>query len=308
MRFQIFVIGVVVALALFFLMPFAISVTQAQSNPPTPQPKAAAQAPSSTQVQYKVYLPVILTASAPTPPPATPSKKGVPLTYSDCPTVGSVKGSWEYAWSATPPSCTGIENVPMIFGWYDINYTPGGNSEWLMGFNEPDLQDQANLSISQAVQLWRQLEQKHPNRKLLAPAPSGGNPDWIVNFRNAYISAYGAAPRLNGLAVHCYAWYASQCITHTLKFKNWATAWGVSEIWVTEFSFSPTSPSSPNQALQEARTFISWMASESKITRYAWFASQVQGNEAWLSPYFVTPLVQWNSGQLTAFGNEYLTH
>ncbi len=288
-------------------MPFAVSVTQAQSIPPAPTPRPQTAAPANGLPQYKIFLPLIQSTGSSAPAPLA-SKKGVPLTYSDCASVTAVKGSWEYAWAANPPNCAGVENVPMIFGSYDQNYTPSGNSAWLMGFNEPDLQDQANLSISDAVSIWRKLELKFPDRKLLAPAPSGANPDWIVSFRNTYISTYGTPPRLNGLAAHCYAWYASDCINITQKFVSWANSWGIAEVWVTEFSLSPYAPSSPTQALQEAQTFINWMTSQTKVTRYAWFASQVQGNEAWLSPYFVTPLVQWNTSQLTQYGSSYASY
>lgn len=305
MRFHLIVKGVFVGLVLFFGAPFAISVTQAAPNPPVPTPRPQAAAPANAPGQYKVFVPLLYSTGA---APAPLAKKGVPLTYRDCPTVDSVKGSWEYAWDAQPPDCAGVENVPMIFGDYDINATLTGNSQWLMGFNEPDLQDQANLSLAKAVQLWRQIEQKYPNRKLLAPAPSGANPNWIVDFRNIYISTYGTPPRFNGLAVHCYAWYASDCISHTQKFETWANAWGVAEIWVSEFSFSPASPSSPSQSLREAQTYINWMTNEAKVTRYAWFASKVQGTESWLSPYFVTPLVQWSNGQLTSYGTNYVSY
>lgn len=311
MRFQLFVKGIFGLLVLYFSMLFAIPVTQAQSNPPAPTPRLQAAAPSNAPVQYKVILPMINSTgvSVPVPtsvPPA--SKKGVPLTYSDCPTVSTVKGSWQYGWSPTPANCSGVENVPMIEDISAMNATLGGNSQWLMGFNEPDLTDQANLSLSQVVGLWRTLEQKYPNLKLLAPAPSGGNGNWIVDFRNRYYSTYGTFPRLNGLAVHCYAWYASDCINQTKQFESWANSWGIAEVWVTEFSLSPYAPSSPAQSLQEAQTFINWMTNETKVTRYAWFTSKVQGNEAWLSPYFVTPLVQWSSGQPTSYGTLYTSY
>jgi hypothetical protein len=243
-------------------------------------------------------------ASAQTPQPTY--KKGAALTYQDCASAAAVSAVWEYAWTSSPPNCVGIENIPMIWGASDVTATLGGNSQWIMGFNEPDSASQSNLSPAYAASLWRQIEQKYPNRKLLAPAPSGAGANWIVDFRNAYISAYGTAPRLDGLAMHCYAWYASQCIPLAQQFESWATSWGVPEIWVTEFSFSPTSPSSPSQSLQEAQTFIGWLESQSQVTRFAWFASKIQGSEWWIPPGFNTPLVDWNSGQLATYGNMYL--
>jgi putative glycosyl hydrolase len=301
MRVSFLLKTVIIGLSLFFGMPFTVS--QARSLPPAPTPGTQKTSPSNGSPLYKVFLPMIASSGSTSAPLA--SKKGVPLTYEDCSTVTDVKGSWQYGWSPTPANCPGIENVPMIEDSSAMNATIGGNSQWLMGFNEPDLADQANLTLAQAAKLWRKIEQEHPNLKLLAPAPSGGNGVWINNFRNTYIATYGTPPRLDGLAVHCYAWYASDCINQTKQFESWASSWGIKEIWVTEFSFSPAAPSSQTQSLQEAQTYINWLTNESLVTRYAWFASRVQGTEKWLSPYFVTPLAQWTDGQLTSYGSSY---
>lgn len=304
MRFQLFVKTVFVGLGVFFGMFFAVSATQAQANPPAPTPRPQAAAPANAGAPFKVHLPIVQSNGYVAPEPLA-SKKGVGLTYNDCPTVSSVKAAWQYGWTMSPANCPNVENVPLMEGRHEINQTAGGNSQWLMGFNEPDLGWQETLSFADWAAAWREIEKKYPKTKLLAPAPSGGDPNWLDQFRNAYIAAYKTAPRFDGLAVHCYAWYASDCINHTKKFLSWANSWQVPEVWVTEFSFSPVSPSSQSQSLRETQTYVNWMTNEAKITRYAWFTSKVQGNEAWLSPYFVTPLAQWSDGKLTAFGSNY---
>ncbi len=293
---------VVTAFAL--LIQFGNSTVLAQS--PTQAKKAVVVAPTRrapSQGSYFLFLPMLQASTGAPPVPSTP-KKGAALTYQDCSSATSVAAVWEYGWAASPPNCASIENVPMIWGANDVNAILGGNSDWIMGFNEPD--SQSNISPANAALLWRQIEQKYPSRKLLAPAPSGANPTWVVDFYNAYVATYGAAPRLDALAVHCYAWSASACITHTQRFETWANTWGVPEVWVTEFSISPAAPNSPNQSLQEAQSYINWMESDPMVTHFAWFASKIQGNEWWLPSSFNTPLVDWNSGQLTSFGSMYL--
>jgi hypothetical protein len=285
---------------LFIFTALTSQATVADSPTPTPVPKPK-RAPTS---QFYLFLPL---AQGGTSVQTTP-KKGAALTYQDCSSAIAVNASWEYGWSPKPPNCAGIENIPMIWGAGDVNATLGGNSQWVMGFNEPDSGSQANLTPAQAASLWYQIEQMYPDRKLLAPAPSGANANWLVDFRNAYISAYGTPPRLDGLAVHCYAWYASQCIPFVQQFESWASSWGVAEVWVTEFSFATTSPSSPSLSVQQAQTFISWMEGQPQVTRFAWFASKIQGTESWLPPSFDTPLVDWNTGQLTSYGNMYLPY
>lgn len=296
MRTFFLLIGIILLLS---MIPFTGS--SANTLPPTPtvQP-AVSNAPATGQ--NRIFLASVLSGATP-----VTLKKGISLTYGDCDSAIAVRASWEQGWSPNPANCAGVENVPMIWGSADINVTVGGNSPYIMGFNEPDSPSQSNLTASQAASLWRQIEQKYPARKLVAPAPSGANPDWIVDFRNAYISLYAIPPRLDALDVHCYAWYAEQCVTHAQKFITWANSWGVSEVWVSEFSFSPTSPSSPGGSLAEAQTFINWAMGTSKIARYSWFASKMSGTEWWFNSLFNTPLVQWNTAsQLTSFGTMYL--
>lgn len=295
-------IAAVSSIALFLLPKTSLQAESLSTLPPKPTPVIKRATSDSTNI----YLPLVIGGSSGTSQAIR--KKGVGLTYQDCPTATAVEAFWIFNWTAVPPPCPNIENVPMIWGASDVNITLGGNSEWILGFNEPNNSSQSNLTATQAATLWRQIEQKYPNRKLVSPAPSGANPEWLVSFRDAYLAAFGTAPRLDGLAVHCYAWYASQCITHTQKFLTWANAWNVPEIWITEFSFSPTAPSNPTRALDEGRAFITWVQSQPQVTRYAWFASKMQGNEWWLVPTFQTPLVEWNSGALTSFGQMYLPY
>lgn len=304
MHLRLFPKGIVVALILLFVLPLASTVSLAQPEPPASPIKSSARS-NSPQTQYKVFLPLI---ALQVPPP----KKGVPLTHvldfpdGGCSSVTTMNAFWEFAWGPIPPNCAGIENVPMIWGTGDMNTTVTGNSQWIMGFNEPDNAGQANLTPSQAAVLWRQIEQKYPTRKLLSPASNGDIANWLSDFRTAYFNTYGTWPRLDGIAIHCYRWFASQCIPWVQQNEVWANAWGVPEIWVTEFSFATTSPSSPSQSLQEQHTFATWLEGQAQVTRFGWFASRIQGTEWWFLPGFHTPLVDYATGAPTAYGNVYL--
>jgi len=304
--FALLALGALLGMLTLFQPPTA---SQADSPTPTPRLNPARVSASQPSTQYRVFLPLVL-ASLP------PLKKGVPLTYTDCANVTSMNAFWEFAWSPTPPNCAGVENVPMIWGAGDINKTLSGNSQWVMGFNEPDSGSQANLTPQQGADYWHQIEQQYPTRKLLSPASATEDTShWLVNFRNAYIATYHVPPRLDGLAVHCFKWWASQCIDSTQQYINWANSWGTSEVWVTEFSFamdpSCGAGASQSQALQMQQTYINWMTSQPKVTRYGWFASKIQGNEWWIQGVlqcFLTPLVDISSGQPTSFGNAYLPY
>jgi hypothetical protein len=245
-------------------------------------------------------------------------KKGVPITSRDCPTAIAVGAIWGYDFETDTAGCAGVENVPMITGEYDVGWPLGGNSKWIMGFNEPDLDIGNLISPAHAAELWHGIELKYPSRKLLAPAPSNNpdgystNPKWLTDFRDAYILAYKVPPRLDGLAVHCYRQYASECITLTTQYVYIATTWNIPEVWVTEFSFCMNSDWCSNAgvdpSVQEMQKFMSWMEDEVKVTRFAWFATKYQGTERWADPRYYTPLVDWNTGQLTRWGNTYLPY
>lgn len=207
---------------------------------------------------------------------------GNPLGIAGC--VGSCQPlgcSWCYSWRPDPWVGVDHERVPMLWGRGDVGRTLGGNSAWLLGFNEPDLPNQAHLTPDEAAVLWRQVEATYPDRRLVSPAPSHLHPEWLAQFRQAYQVRYGRAPRLDALAFHCY-WSAAECIGIGERVVAWAAAWGVPEVWCTEFAFVPAwAPG--GDAAGEAQRWLAWLATQSSVTRYAPFVSHVEGGE-WYWP------------------------
>ena len=156
----------------------ALSVTGASSSTSTPR------ASSSTPATKTSGKPVpaasgghSATSSAPAAAPV--GRKG----------VGAVAGtgvgaelaasgaSWYYNWSATPHGIdtpAGVTFVPMIKDSSDVNAATlnevKSEGHYLLGFNEPDVANEANMSVSQALALWPQLEAT--GMQLGAPAVS----------------------------------------------------------------------------------------------------------------------------------------
>lgn len=187
---------------------------------------------------------------------------------------------WCYSWTPTPGVGRDHERVAMLWGAADVGRAIDGNSAWLMGFNEPDLANQANLTPVVAAIQWHTIERIYPTRRLVAPAPSHIHPEWLPQFYAAYTDIYGRPPRLDALAFHCY-FPASDCIRLGKQFVAWAQTWNVPEVWCTEFAFLPAWRA---QAEQEARRFVDWLEAEPLVTRYAPFANHVAGGE-WYWPY-----------------------
>lgn len=274
------------------------------------------------QQRYRYFFPLWLHEPAPTPtvtpspmPTVTPrptatataapmaaNKLGIGGCVGSCGVLGC---SWCYSWTPNPETWPGVdhERVAMVWGAGDVGKTLGGNSIWLMGFNEPDLDGQANLSPARAAELWRQVEQLYPSRKLVAPAPSHLHPEWIGQFRDAYIAMYQSPPRLDALAFHCY-WTAAECIRIGKQFVAWAQAWGVPEVWCTEFAFVPAWNA---DAAGDARRFVAWLEGERVITRYAPFVSYIRGGEAYWPDTRpeANPSVLTATGELTVIGRWY---
>lgn len=251
-------------------------------------PLSKAPRPIAVKETQYVYLLPQIRANVPA------AKKGIGMPYADCRQLAALGIRWEYNWSGETWNCAGVENVPMA--WAGVPSDVRGNSEWLMGFNEPDQPGQANLAPGTASALWRAIELRYPGRKLVAPAPSHLDPEWLVRFRDNYMAVFAKPPRMDALAVHCYLPTAVECIALVREYETWAREWNVGEIWVTEFSFTDA---------EQARDFISYLASDALVSRYSWFALWYRGNEVWSPPTeYQAPLVD-SQGNLTRWGAIY---
>ena len=234
----------------------------------------------------------------------TATKKGVGLTYVHCGDVAAVGASWYYRWQRTPPECAG-QSVSMIWGKQDVCKPVTGDSRWLLGFNEPDRSNQANLSPDEAARLWHDVARCYPDHLLVGPSVSHPAIMWLEQFYGAYLHKFGQKPVLDALAVHCYANSADECMHVVRAVIALAERWNVGGgVWVTEFAFWPTHERTLEEALDEARAFIAWMDAEPGVVRYAWFAARMKGDEWWMGPY--TPLAEFDGGGLTAYGSMYL--
>lgn len=194
------------------------------------------------------------------------NKLGIAGCVSDLSVLGA---SWCYSWTARP-GCVAGETVPMIWDETHVTDAFDGCSPWLMGFNEPDHPGQANLTANDAVAPWAAVEAQAMGRKLVAPVPAYGT-RWLLQFRAAFFAAQGRYPRFDALAVHCYAGNARACIDKVTTFEDLARAWGVPEIWVTEFFFADE---------REARAFVAYLEAEPMVTRYAPFVSRLDCADA----------------------------
>lgn len=188
----------------------------------------------------------------------------------------------------------GVEYVPMLWGSSSTGWSSAARkalkagSAHLLGFNEPDLDTQSNLSASRAARLYKKhVTPFRTSAHLISPAiTNGGAPmglAWLKRFLKE-CSACG----ISGVALH---WYDSA--TNVAYFKAYLEeahrANPSMRIWLTEFAGSGT------VAEQEAflKEVIPWMEGKSWLARYSYFGDVSGGT-----------LVH-SDGSLTALGETY---
>ncbi|RHL46514.1 hypothetical protein DW018_04845 [Eubacterium ventriosum] len=126
------------------------------------------------------------------------SKKGLALggDMSDKIKLSKLNCSWYYNWSTeafNKPLDKGVQHIPMMWGSGDDNKEAMKNlvttSNYILGFNEPDIGSQANMQFFEAVDIWNQYIKPLNLRKVSpAPAAPGGDSVWLKRFiRGDYI-------------------------------------------------------------------------------------------------------------------------
>jgi hypothetical protein len=249
--------------------------------------------------------------------PASPNrvsvsrKKGVSAWYFDGVTraLRDVRATWYYNWgleSGAIPKPAGVEYVPMIWGAKSVDAATlsrvRGQGHTLLGFNEPDLGSQANMSVAQALDLWPQL--MATGMRLGSPAPAMRAPDpngWLDGFMSG---AAARGYRVDFIALHWYgADFTGRAVDQLRTYLDATYQRYHKPIWLTEFAltnFTGATPTYPTQAQQAdfARTSTAMLERLPYVERYAWFALPTSG------PASSTGLYR-NGGTPTAVGTAY---
>lgn len=152
--------------------------------------------------------------------------------------------------------------------------------KYLLGFNEPNFRDQANLTPTQAAEAWSVLEEiaDEYNLKLVSPAPNwcgwcveeGGTTyyspyDWLRDFFDACPNC-----RVDYIGVHFYMG-AMESVKGSVD-----SLWNQfhKPVWLTEFNLDKNGMGN-NGTADEQRAFmvkmIDWMERDEHVYRYAWF-------------------------------------
>ena len=257
------------------------AVVRARHQPPPAAPAPAALA--RPDVHLAPSSPAA--SSAPRARPAANAKKGVAAwSFAGASTALAASGvSWYYTWGAAPPGIATPRHarfVPMI--WGAANVTPATLAEvrhegrYLLGFNEPDLSSQSNMTVSQALSLWPQLMSTGMRLGSPAVAAGGATPGgWLDQFMQG---AAARGYRVNFITLH---WYGSDfatgpAVSQLESYLQAVHARYHKPIWLTEFALASfgAGPSFPSPRQQAAfLTAATAMLQRLRyVQRYAWFA------------------------------------
>lgn len=211
-------------------------------------------------------------------------KRGVAWAGQQLTTEGVSQGlSWWYNWGArAEPSSQGVTFEPMAWGdSFDADQASGDildESRFLLGFNEPNFFEQANLSAAQAAQLWPRLEQVAANHDLglVSPAVNFCGDDQVktgpchdtnpVDYLTDFFAACQGC-QIDHVAVHWYNCDGDSLQWYLGEFKRFGRP-----IWLTEFACAyggDTSPAGQERYLREA---VPILEADPDVYRYAWFS------------------------------------
>ncbi len=147
--------------------------------------------------------------------------------------------TWFYSWSADQASTNNLEYAVIKQnyswpGWTEINGKQ--NVSHLLGYNEPDRSDQANLDVDVAIAQWPNM--MHSGLRIGSPATSDPFNGWLFEFVD---KCDELNYRIDFVAIHAYWTKTPQQWYNDLKYVHertgrpiWITEWNNGANWTSE--------------------------------------------------------------------------
>ena len=213
---------------------------------------------------------------------AQTKKKGFGVVHSRTPMwndqLKKLQVDWFYSWGLEAPQSipAGIEFVPMMWSKWGctaekLAAVKAAGHRTLLGFNEPDQHDQANISVEKAIELWPLLM----DAGLRLGSPAGVQPDgeWMQAFMNE-IQKRGY--RVDFITLHSYMGSNPR---HFLKKIEKIHKLYRRPLWITEFAVADwdARKDKPNKydsgdVLKFMEKALPALNRSDYVERYAWFS------------------------------------
>ncbi|KIV90820.1 hypothetical protein PV10_05427 [Exophiala mesophila] len=217
--------------------------------------------------------------------------------------IDSGKISWVFNWELWVPDSTptGVEWIPCVRTagnvkdvdpfLTDIIRRRGIKTSALLGFNEPEIPQQANLSVEQAVDLWKQVvlpAKAKFDLRLGSPGMSsdlGRSKPWLDSF----LSQLAGHDGIDFLVLHWYGPLFSNMRNFLELMHASYPSW---PIWLNEFACSTmnTGQCASEQQVQDfLRDALPWLDATPWIERYAYFGNHDVGDWVGRASNFTEP-------------------
>ncbi|KIW71610.1 hypothetical protein PV04_03753 [Phialophora macrospora] len=209
------------------------------------------------------------------------------------PHAASGRISWLFNWECWIPDAVpaGVEWIPCVRTastardqldpfLTDIVQNRGIKTSALLGFNEPEIPDQANLTVDEAVRLWRDVVvpvKRKCGLRLGSPGMSsdvGRSKPWL----NAFLAQLQGADEIDFLVVH---WYGPQFRDMRAFLEDMHGTYGL-PLWVNEFACSTmgNGEATAHEVEVFMREAVPWLEQCEWVERYAYFGNKDVG--AWV--------------------------
>ncbi len=232
------------------------------------------------------------------------------------PRVKRLNVGWNYSWGITlqPTQSRRTSFAPMVYSVYGNPSVDAvaarirksialvGEKQRhtvLLGFNEPDKGNQADMSVDRALKYWKSLEAQG----VALCSPSTVHPDnkWMKEFMSG-VKKRGL--RVDYIGVHDYG--NGNVEAFKQKLRKIHAMYGKRPILITEFAVAdwgtPTiekNRHSPAKVLKYMKEVLPWMDKQDWIVGYAWFPFGITSKQGTSSALFDA------KGELTELGRFY---
>ncbi|MDW7691695.1 LamG-like jellyroll fold domain-containing protein [Flammeovirgaceae bacterium SG7u.111] len=141
----------------------------------------------------------------------------------------------------------------------------------LLGFNEPDRPDQADMTVEEAIEIWPEM--MNSGMRIGSPAPADPFNNWLPTFLDR---CEELNYRVDFAAIHCYwggltpeQWYSRLKQLHE-RFKRplWITEWNNGANWTSEY-WPDAQDAQFQKQLNDMRGILNVLDTASFVERYA---------------------------------------
>lgn len=229
------------------------------------------------------------------PSHAASAKKGVNAADDPGPAgtaMAALDARWYYTWASDRRGVqSSAEFVPMIWGAAAVTDAELGNAKangrQLLGFNEPDMAGQADMTVERALDLWPRLQST--GLRLGAPAVAFGGDvagGWLDRFM---AGAKARNLRVDFIPLHWYGQDFSSAATGHLEsyLRNVHARYG-KPIWLTEYALIDWRSGRAVYPTEQQQT--AFITASTKmldglpfVERYAWFTLSTKTSPTGLS-------------------------